>query len=117
MKTLNEAIEQNLNGLHFGGRILLPFCVHIFNSVIVKKAIMEDGKDLEYIANFSYRINDDFTEVCFSDYEELYEHLSEEDCIKLLVAEKGKDVFNESNRVIIKLHLKDDNKVNIVLSE
>ncbi len=113
MKTIKEVSERNLNGMHYGGRILLPFCVHVFKAVIVKKAIMEEGKDLEYTANFTYRINEDFTEVCFGDYDDLYEHLSEDDAINLLVVEKGKDVFNVENHVRIALHLKDKNLVDI----
>ncbi len=114
MKTIKEVTKEKLKGMHFGGRIFLPLCVHVFKAVIVKKAIMEDGKDLEYAANFTYRINEDFTEICFADYDDLYEHLSEEDAINLIVVEKGKDVFNTANHVLIKLHLQDNNLVNIL---
>ncbi len=113
MKTVQEVLEQKLTGMHYGGRILLPFCAHVFKAVIVKKAIMEEGKDLEYMANFTYRINDDFTEVCFGDYDDLYEHLSEDDAINLLIIEKGKDVFDDANHISINLHLKDKNSVDI----
>ncbi len=113
MKTIKEVLEQDLKGMHYGGRVLLPFCAHIFSAVIVKKAIMEEGKDLEYTANFTYRINDDFTEICFGDYDNLYEHLSEDDAINLLAVEKGKDVFDVENHAQIALHLKDKNLVDI----
>lgn len=114
MNTLNEVIEKKLNGMHYGGKILLPFCAHVFHALIVKKAIMEGGKDLEYTANFSYKINEDFTEICFNNYDDLYEHLSEDDAINLLVVEKGKDVFNKANHRTIILHLKDEHIVEIV---
>ncbi len=113
MKTLNDINTEKINGMHYGGRILLPFRINIFHAILVKKSLMSDGKDLEYSANFDYRINDDFTEICFPSYEDLSEHFSEDDIIKLYVTEKGNDIFDENNRVWINLHLLDNNKVRI----
>lgn len=110
MKKIDETLKSGSNGLYYGNRVLLPF------KAIVLKAVIE--KDI--ITDFSsthkgaqYNITDDYTEIYFLDYKELAESISKYETIKLVVVEKGNEVFDLNNHRRLILHLSEKHIVKI----
>lgn len=110
MRTLDDALNNNLNGLHYGNRILLPFRVEILKAVVEKEIIMDFSSSK---SGASYKIYDDYTEVYFYDYKNLSEVVSEFEKIKLVVVEVGKDLFDFANHRKLALHTEDKHKLTI----
>jgi hypothetical protein len=101
MKSLDEVLKMSLTGMYYGNRVLLPFHCHILKIVIEK----------DIITDFSIRdkgafINEvqEYTEIYFIDYPELEENISKYENIKMIVVEKGKDLFDFNNHRKIALH-------------
>jgi hypothetical protein len=101
MKSLDEVLKMSLSGMYYGNRVLLPFHCHILKIVIEK----------DIITDFSIRdkgayINEvsEYTEIYFIDYPELEENISKYENIKMIVVEKGKDLFDFNNHRKIALH-------------
>lgn len=91
MKSLDEILKNEINGLYYGNRILVPF-----HCTILKIVIENDN-----IYDFSIRekgafINEttDYTEIYFVDYPDLETSISKYENIKMVVVEKGKDIFD-----------------------
>ena len=104
MPTLDDTLKKKLNGLYYYNRVILPFHAH-FMKVICDTDIITDfspGSKGIFI-----RETEDFTDVYFLDYKNLKEVVSKFEVIKLVVVEKGKDIFNFENHKKIVLHLKE----------
>lgn len=91
MKTLDEILKNEIKGLYYGNRVLLPF-----HSTVLKIVIEKDN-----IYDFSIRekgafINHspDYTEIYFVDYPDLETSISKYENIKMVIVEKGKDIFD-----------------------
>ena len=108
MKTLDDVLRNNLHGLHYGNRVLLPFQVEILKAV-VESDIITDFSSTSNGAN--YKIYSDYTEIYFHDYKILSEVVSEFEKIKLVVVEKGKDVFDFANHRKIALQIEEKHKL------
>lgn len=108
MKTLDEVLKNSLTGLHYGNRILLPFKVDILKAII-ENDIITDFSSLKKGAG--YCIKDEFTELYFYDYEILADVVSEHEKIKLVVVEKGNDIFDFANHRKISLHVGENHKL------
>lgn len=110
MKSLDEVLKNKNTGLHYGNRIILPFTGYILKAVVDKEIVTDFGP-----ASSGASINEtpDFIEIYFLDYPELSETISEFESIKLVVVEKGKDVFDFKNHRKIALHLKEKHSVEI----
>ena len=100
MKTIGEVLSNKLSGLYYNNRVLLPFSCHLLKLSI--------GNDL--ITDFSpccrgvhISENEDFMEIYFSDYKDLYEALGKYEHIKMIIVEKGKDVFDDNNHITLGL--------------
>ncbi len=100
MKTLTEVLEKKMNGLYYGNRVLLPFAADILKMVI-KDDIITDFSSKDSGAKYSIR--DNFTEIYFCDYPELNREIRDYDVIKLVLVEKGEDVFDFKQHQIISI--------------
>jgi hypothetical protein len=101
MKSLDEILQNNINGMYYGNRVLLPFHFTPLKIVIEK----------DIITDFSIRekgayVNEcpEFTEIYFIDYPVLEENISKFENIKMVIVEKGKDIFdfNTHRKIAIK---------------
>jgi hypothetical protein len=101
VKSLDEVISNKLDGMYYGNRVLLPFHCHILKIVIENKIIT----DFSFRENGAY-VNEhpEYTEIYFLDYPNLEESISKFENIKMIVVEKGKDIFNFNNHRKIALH-------------
>ena len=114
MKSLDEVLENKLNGLYYNNRLVLPFHVHFL------KVIIED----EIITDFSpsskgiyIREEADFTDVYFLEYKHLNDAVSKYEAIKMVVVEKGMDVFDFKNHKKLAIYLEEKHKIRIEKSE
>jgi len=110
MKTLNEVLENKDYGLYFGNRILLPFKCHVLKAIFENEIVDDFSSSLR---GASYKIEDEFTEIYYHEVEFLTDVVSKYKGIKLIVVEKGKDIFDFNNHRKIKLLLDEDHKLRI----
>ena len=110
MYTINEVLQNKIYGLNYYNRLILPFKAHFLKVII----------DSEIITDFSpgskgifVREKEDFTDVYFNNYKDLKKSVSKYEAIKMVVVEKGKDIFNFDNHIKLALYLKDKHKVSI----
>lgn len=100
MKTLQEVLDKQLKGLHYGNRILLPFKAEILKIVIGRSIITDFSKKPH---GASIRVTDHYTEIYFCDYKELEQELASYEVVKMVVVEQGKDVFDFEHHVSLEL--------------
>lgn len=110
MLTISEVLRENKKGLYYGNRVLLPFHCTILKIVIEK----------DNIYDFSIRekgafVNEgqDYTEIYFVDYPDLDANISKYENIKMIVVDKGKDIFDFANHRKIALHLESNHLLSI----
>ena len=110
MKSLSEVLKEKKSGLFFGNRILLPFSCHILKLNIENDLITDFSSCCKgvYVSE-----NPDFMEIYFHDYKDLGEVITKFEDIKLIVVEKGKDVFNTKNHITISLHPEENHNLRI----
>lgn len=101
MKSLDIALKSNMTGIYYGNRVLLPFHCHILKIVIENDIITDFSPQ-----NKGAFINEDpdFTEIYFIDYPELEENISRFENIKMILVEKGQDLFDLNTHRKIALH-------------
>jgi len=114
MSRIEEVLKNKLPGLCYGNRIILPFKAHFLKVIIDSKIIMDfsPGSDGIYI-----REEEDFTDLYFNDYKDLKGDVTKYEAIKMVVVEKGKDLFNFDNHIKIALYLEEKHKVRIEPSD
>ena len=110
MKTIEEALNNNSNGLYYGNRVLLPFQAEILKIVIDSDIITDFSKQLH---GASVRVTDYYTEIYFCDYKDLEEELTKYDLIKIVLVQQGKDVFNLNNHIPIELKIESKHQLTI----
>lgn len=110
MKTLEEVLKSNCNGLYYGNRVLLPFKAEVLKAIIEKDIITDFSTTHK---GAQYNITENFTEIYFLDYEDLSESLSKYETIKLIVVETGKDIFDFNNHKRLILHIQEKHTVKI----
>lgn len=110
MRTIDDALKNNINALHYGNRVLLPFVVDIVKAG-VENDIITDFSSKQ--SGAEYNKHDDFTEVYFHDYKSLIDVVSKYEVIKLIVVEKGKDLFDIKNHRKLTIDLFEHHKAEI----
>jgi len=110
MRTIDEVLKSEIKALHYGNRILLPFIADILKAG-VENDIITDFSTKHSGAEYTKR--DDFTEIYFHDYKSLIEVVSKYEVIKLIVVEKGKDLFDVNNHRKITIDLFEHHKAEI----
>ncbi len=94
MPKLDEVLKNNLNGLHYGNRLLLPFSCDILK-IVIEEDIITDFSPSATGAH--YIKHADYTEIYFYDYPELINVVSKYEKIKIIIVEAGKDLFDFNN--------------------
>jgi len=110
MKTIEEVLKNNISGLYYHNRIILPFAAH-FLKVIVNTDIITDFS-LNSKGVFIREI-EDFTDLYFLDYKDLNSSISKYEAIKMVIVEKGKDIFDFKNHIKLSLYLEKKHKLKI----
>jgi len=108
MKKIKEIFDENIIGLHYGNRILLPFKAEILKIVIGTNIITNFSKKFD---GASIRVSNYYTEIYFFEYKNLAEQLSKYEVIKLVVVQQDEDIFNFDNHVSIELEIKSNHKL------
>ena len=90
MNTIKEVLDKKLTGLYFGNRVLLPFHCHILKFNIENDLITDFSPCCKGV---HISENPDFMEIYFHDYKDLAEVMTKYESIKMIVVEKGKDIF------------------------
>ena len=110
IKKIDQVISENINGMHYGRRLLLPFVADIFK-IVIDKDILTDFNYEESRAD--YNKEEYFTEINFMDYDNLQKVVSKFEQIKMIVVEEGDDIFDFSKHRKIALQVLDDHKIEI----
>ncbi len=102
--------DKNLEGLYYGNRLILPFqCM--FLKVVVNRDILTDFSSSSNQISIVEEGN--FTSLYLHEYENLKESISEFEAIKLVIVEKGKDIFDFNNHIKLAVYLEDKHKLRI----
>ena len=110
MKSLSQVLKEKKSGLYFGNRVLLPFSCHIIKLNIENDLITDFSSCCKgvYVSE-----NPDFMEIYFHDYKNLGEVITKFEAIKLIVVEKGKDIFDTKNHITLALHPEENHNLRI----
>lgn len=109
-KTLDEVVKNNLFGLYYGNRVILPFDGIILKIILDKDVLLDFSPSSEtvFIGETA-----DYMEIYFKGIDRLSDVISKYECIKLVIVEKGKDIFDFSNHRKLALHLEEKHKLRI----
>jgi len=110
MKSISEVLKEKKSGLYFGNRVLLPFSCHILK-LNIENDLITDFSPSDKGVNVSE--NSDFMDIYFYDYKDIQESVSKYEAIKMIVVEKGKDVFNIKNHITLALHPEGNHQLRI----
>lgn len=110
MKSLNEVLENKINAQYYGTRILLPFACEILK-VIIEKDIITDFSIKSRSA--SQKITENYTELYLFGYNELQASLSKYEMIKMIVVEKGDDIFDVKSHEKVGLRVVSNHQLSI----
>lgn len=101
MKSVKEVLKEELTGLYYGNRVLLPFQCNFLKIVIENDIITDFSKQYK---GASVRETSDYTEIYFFDYPDLESVITKYENIKLIVSEKGENIFDMEKHIKIALH-------------
>lgn len=112
MQTLliDEVVSQNIKGLYYGNRLILPFKADFLKIVIDDELIVDfsmDGEKVE-ISEEEY-----FTNIYFLDEEDLAEVVTKFETIKIVAVEKKQSLFDLKCHKMLALSLEEPHFVNI----
>ena len=110
MKKLEEVLENNISGLYYGNRILLPFKADILKAVVENHIIMDFSTSKRKAEYFK---REDLTEIYFYGYDDLSECVTKYETVKLVVVEEGDDIFDIENHKRLLLHVKEKHVLQI----
>ncbi len=110
MKTIENALENNVNGLYYGNRAILPFGCNLLKIIIDDEIIMDFSVASKAICLNS---NSDFTEIYFKQLKNLKDVVSKYESIKLIAVDFDKDLFNFDNHIKLALIIEDEHKLKI----
>lgn len=110
MSTIENALEKKLNGLYYGNRALLPFNCH-FLKVIIEDEIITDFSS--HSKGIILKEEKDFTDLYFPGLKSLNDSVSKFEAIKMVVVEKGENIFDSNNHKKIAVYLEEKHKLKI----
>jgi hypothetical protein len=108
MRTIKDALENKINGLYYGNRVLLPFPCYILKIVIEDDILMDFSPSSK---SLYIRSTDSFTEIYFKEFKNLKENITKYEAIKLVAVEKDEDIFQMDNHIKLALRLEDNHKL------
>jgi hypothetical protein len=114
MAALDEILKSKAGGLYYRNRLILPFQGN-FLKIVVDDDIITDfspsSKDI-YITE-----KENYTDIYFKQFKNLKDAVSKYEAIKLVLVEKGKDIFNFANHKKIAIYLEEKHQVKIEETE
>lgn len=114
MASLNEILKSKPKGLFYNNRLILPF-QGIFLKIIVNDDVIMDFSPSSkhiYISE-----NENYTDIYFKEYRHLKDTVSKYESIKMVLVEKGNDIFNFDNHKKIAVYLEEKHRVSIEETE
>jgi hypothetical protein len=114
MKTLNEILENKANGLYYNNRLILPFQAHFLKIIIDDEVITDFSPSSKGIY---IREEADFTDLYFLEYKHINDAVSKYEAIKVVVVEKGENIFDFSNHKKLAIYLEEKHKTRIEKSD
>lgn len=114
LKSISEVLENKLNGLYYGNRVLLPFACDIL------KVIIEDEISMDFSpSSKSIFINEteSYTEIYFKNFKNLRDTVSKYESIKIIAVEKDKDIFLMDNHIKLALEPGENHNLKIEKSD
>ena len=110
MKTVKEVLDEGLNGLVYGNRILLPFKAELLKIVIDSEIITNFGKRLK---GAHVRVTDYYTEIYFLDYKILINEIPKYKSIKMVLVEQGEDIFDFDHHKSLEIQFLGKHRISI----
>ncbi|MHB8580722.1 MAG: hypothetical protein ACYDA4_12835 [Ignavibacteriaceae bacterium] len=108
LKTISDTLENKLNGLYYGNRILLPFSCCILKIVIEDDILMDFSPSSKSIF---LNETDAYTEIYFKDFKNLKDIISKYEAVKIIAVEKNKDIFQMENHIKLALRVQENHKL------
>jgi len=110
MYSLDKVLKENINGLYYGTRVILPFVADILKAVIDDDIIM----DFSHMSEGAYyEKHEKYTEIYFFEHENILEDVSKYETIKLVVVDDDEDMFDFKNHRRISLNPIENHKLEI----
>ena len=110
MCTIENALEKKLNGLYYGNRAILPFNCHFLKVIFEDEIITDFSSHSEGII---LKEEKDFTDLYFPGLKSLNDSVSKFEAIKMVVVEKGENIFDLKNHKKIAVYLEDKHNLKI----
>jgi len=110
MKTLDEVLKENIIGMYFGNRIVLPFSANILKVVIESEIITDFSPGAKGACIIEHR---DHMDIYFNEYKDIKSIISKYEIIKMIIVESSENIFDFSKHRKIALHLLEDHKIKI----
>lgn len=114
MNSVKKALEEKKHGIYYNNRDILPFKCE-FLKIIFEDHIITDfssnSPDVEIIEH------DNFTDVYFKKWKDIQTVISEYENIKLIVCEKGDDIFDFSSHIKLLLYIENEHIIRIELPD
>jgi len=114
MKTIEEVLKNKAAGLYYNNRLILPFHAH-FLKVIIEDDIITDFSPSS--KGIFIREEDDFTDIYFHEYKHLNDVVSKFEAVKMVVVEKGENIFDSVNHKKLAVYLEEKHKTRIEKSD
>ncbi|PJA99830.1 MAG: hypothetical protein CO128_02325 [Ignavibacteriales bacterium CG_4_9_14_3_um_filter_30_11] len=110
MDKISEIIKLKKNGLFYYNRIILPFEGYLLKVIIDDEIIT----DFSTTSKYAYvKEEDGFMNIYFKEFKNLSEIISKYEAIKIVIVEKGKDIFNMKNHRKLALYLEENHVLKI----
>lgn len=110
MKKIDEVLSEKIYGLYYGNRLILPFKCHFLKVIVDDEVITDFSRASKGIF---IREEEDFTDVYFLDFKNLTDSITKYEAIKMVVVEKGENIFDIKNHKKIALYLEEKHKLKI----
>ena len=110
MHSLDKVLKENINGLYYGTRVILPFVGDILKAVIDDDIIMDFSPMSE---GAYYEKHEKYTEIYFFEHQNLLDDVSKFETIKLIVVDEEDDIFNFEHHRRLSLNPLENHKLEI----
>lgn len=114
MATLSEILKSKPTGLYYKNRLILPFEAVFLKIIIDDDIIMDFSPSSKHIY---INENETYTDIYFKQFKHLKDAVSKYEAIKMVVVEKGDDLFNFDNHKKIIIYLEEKHQVKIEKTE
>lgn len=111
---IKEAVAQKAHGLYFNNRIILPFHAHFLKMIIDDEIYTDFSISSKHIF-ISEEGN--FTNVYIKDFKNIEDAVSKYEAVKLVVVEKGDDVFDLKNHLKLALYPEGRHNIKIMFTD